>query len=346
MARKAKPKRQNKPSRLRRWWGDLPQRRRKEISGRLMRVCVVVAVAGVLVAGAKVLESAVLSSTGLDSSKVAYNIELRPIPEWMPKTLSQEIARSLDPQGMRFGDPRLTAAIYALAEGNPWISKACRVRKRRDGGPDGARVEVRVEFRQPYAKVQRSDLRGYVYVDPHAVALPDPPDAPQVPKWRVKVAGAQGKGPRWVYFAAESEIPASLHGAAKRIQYVIVQGVRSIPPAPGQTWRVADLAAGLKLIGLIAARRYRNEITAVDVRNHGGRLSPTEPHLRMFAQLGSGRTTYIRFGRLPAGDGDFVVSPARKMSYLDDWAGRHNGRIAGTCRWIDLRYDEIHHSID
>jgi len=345
MARKAKPKRQKKPSRLRRWWGDLPQGRRKEISGRLMRVCVVLAVAGVLVAGAKVLESAVLSSTQRDAPKVIY-IELRPIPEWMPKTLSREIARSLDPQGMGFDDPRLTGAIYALAEGNPWISKAHRVRKRRGESPDRACVEVRVEFRQPYAKVQRSDLRGYVYVDPRAVVLPDPPDVPQVPKWRARIAGAQGKGSRWVYFAAESEIPENLHGAAKRIQYVIVQGVRSPPPAPGQTWRADDLADGLKLIDLIAARRYRNEITAVDVRNHGGRLSPIEPHLRMFAQLGRGRRTDIRFGRLPAGEGDFVVSPERKMSYMDDWAGRHNGRIAGTCTWIDLRYDEIHHSID
>ena len=345
MARKAKPKRQKKPSRLLRWWGDLPERRRKEISGRLMRVCVVLAIAGVLVAGAKVLESAVLSSTRLDAPKVIY-IELRPIPEWMPKTLSREIARSLGPQGVRFGDRGLAAAIYARAEANPWISKAHHVRKRRGDGPDTARVEVRVEFRRPYARVQHSDLRGYVYVDPRAVVLPDPPGGPQVPKWRAKVAGARGKSPRWAHFADESDIPASLRGAAKRIQYVIVLGVISPPPAPGQTWRSDDLADGLMLIDLIAARRYRNEITAVDVRNHGGRLSPTEPHLRMFAQLGRGRRTDIRFGRLPAGEGDFVVSPERKMSYLDDWASRHNGRIAGTCTWIDLRYDEIHHSLD
>ena len=323
----------------------MSQQRRGEMTGGLMRACVWLAAVGILVAGAKALESAVLGSMPRDEAKVVY-IELRPIPEWMPKTLSRRIARSLGPRGMRFDDRALTATVYGLAEANPWVRSVHRVAKRRGDRPDRAHIEVQVEFRKPFAKVQRRQLRSHTYVDADGVVLPDPMADPQAPKWRAKVAAAGRKPKRWVYFAHENDIPSNLRAAAERMHYIIVQGVRSDPPVAGRAWQADDLADGLKLIALLGSRKYRDQITVVDVRNHGGRISPSEPQLRMFAQLGRGRRTDIRFGRLPVGPGDFVVPPERKMSYLDDWAGEHDGRLAGTCAWIDLRYDQVHHSLD
>ena len=41
-----------------------------------------------------------------------------------------------------------------------------------------------------------------------------------------------------------------------------------------------------------------------------------------------------------------MVSPERKISYLDQYAEDHGGNLAGVNRYIDLRYDELHVSLD
>ena len=58
--------------------------------------------------------------------------------------------------------------------------------------------------------------------------------------------------------------------------------------------------------------------------------------------MGTGKTTDIRFGRLPHAEGDFVVSPARKVSYVDQYVARNGGRLAGLNAYLDLQYDELH----
>ncbi len=100
------------------------------------------------------------------------------------------------------------------------------------------------------------------------------------------------------------------------------------------------------MLRLVHNKPYANQITAIDVRNFAGRISRAEPHLRMYAQVGQGGSTDIRFGRFPLPGGDYVISPERKLSYLDEYAEDHGGQLAGLNRYIDLRYDELHVSIN
>jgi TusA-related sulfurtransferase len=132
-----------------------------------------------------------------------------------------------------------------------------------------------------------------------------------------------------------------------RLHYLDVQGVVCPPPEIGRRWEAPDLDEGLRLVELVMDRDFANQITAVDVRNYNGRISSVEPHLRMYAQIGRGPATDIRWGRFPTPDGtDYVVSPQRKMQYLEGYAADHGGRLAGFNRYLDLRFGELHVSIN
>lgn len=346
MAKKPKkPPRPKGPSPLRRWWEGMPDERRRRVRRAAMRTSLVLAGLAILTAGAKGLESAVLRTIPRTDPEIIY-VQLRTIPAWMPKTLSRRIAESVAPRGLRFDDPGLTARAHELAVASPWIQTVHHVEKRRARDGLKAFVEVSVDFRRPTAKVQHRDLKGYVYVDGGGVVLPDSISDPRIPRWRVKVRGAESGTDRWSTYTRRDEIPANLRRHAERAFYPIVQGVEPLPPAPGCGWAAPDLADGLRLLELTSKRDYRDQITVVDVRNHGGRLLPTDPHLRLYAQVGKGRVTEVRFGRFPAAPGDFVVPPDRKLSRLDRWVAEHKGRLADTRAWIDLRFDPIHLSID
>ena len=168
-----------------------------------------------------------------------------------------------------------------------------------------------------------------------------------MPNWVVSLQDRRGKIVRQVSYLCQAEVPAAWRRAARRIHYVVIDGVRTPPPSPGGKWIADDLAAGVQLVQLVRRRRYYAQITVVDVRNHAQRITRNEPELRLFAQIGRGRPTDIRFGRFPApGGGDYVVSPRRKMSYLDRYAAGHAGRLAGINSYLDLRFDELHVSIN
>jgi hypothetical protein len=240
---------------------------------------------------------------------------------------------------MSYWDPRLAPEVYRRAEANAWVRRVNRVSKHRYGNAPGGYVEVSADLRRPLARVLRSD-GFHVYVDAERFVLPDV----QVPRWVATVAPEGGKPARQVCYLSNAEIPHD-QGLAE-IHYITVRGVEGDPPAPGQCWQGDDLTEGLKLVQLICTRDYANQITVVDVRNYGGRISRNEPHLRMYAQVGRGRRTDIRFDRFPIGGGaDYVVSPERKLQYLDNYVAANGGRLAGVHEYLDLRYDHLHVSI-
>ena len=135
-----------------------------------------------------------------------------------------------------------------------------------------------------------------------------------------------------------------LRGRIAEIHYITIQGVESWPPEPGQVWNGKDIRDGIRLVQLVNTRSYCNQITVVDVRNHDGRISNSEPHLAMYAQVDQSRLTTIKFGRLPMPDGDYVVLPERKLRHMDQYVATHNGRLAGISEWIELRRDDLHFS--
>jgi len=294
--------------------------------------CLVLAAAAV--AGLKLLERRVLSMNAAGGGGAAA-VCLTAAPQWMPPSVARRIAADLTPPHARLSDADLAREAAALAAGHPWVRRALNVHVRVLNDGRGA-IDVTAEFRRPVARVRRGG--DFAYVDAEGFVLPPR----QVPQYVVGFHDRQGNLVRQITYAAAAEVRPEWRRAARRIHYVLIEGVDGEPPAPGRRWDAPDLDDGLRLVELVRSRPFLAQVTVADVRNHGGRVSRSEPELRLYAQIGRGRPTEIRFGRFPVGSGDFVISPERKMSYLDAYAADHGGRLAGFHDYIDLRFDHMH----
>ena len=309
MGRKSKPTRRKKPFFLRRRWEGMTTDRRTATLRTAWRAALAVALLIGVGVGFLLLESAVLGSRPEPETAV-IRMRLLSRPGWMPAALARDIAVALQPDTVTFNDPGFTAAVYDRAAKDPWIRKVHNVSKSRADDRRAGIVEVQAEYRRPFAKVLLKDLKTQVYVDRERVRLPDRPDLPKE-------------------------------------RYLLIEGVSSEPPAVGARWDAADLADGLRLVEWVRSRPYWKKLTVVCVSNYRGRVSPYESHLSVFAQVGKGNRTRIRFGRFPAsGGGDYVILPEQKMASLDKYVKDHYGRLAGIHRWIDLRHDQLETSLD
>jgi hypothetical protein len=324
-ARHSKPTATLKPPR-----GGSASTSRRRIPAAGWIVVAVLAAAGAGF-GMSLLEGRVLGGTD-GASRLAGQAAIPDRPAWMPTRLADLIAAAIVPAGADYYDRQLTASVRGSAVACPWVKDVLRVAKFPAQGDRPAFVELQADYRMPVARVLVNG--SYAYLDAEGVRLP----ADQVPMWAAGVAADHLS-----YYIDRGDVPPGL--VPREIHYVEIQGVEARPPAVGELWPGDDVLAGLRLIRLFIARAYAYEITAVDVRNFAGRAAADEPHLLMWAQIGETRPTQIRFGRFPRPDGDFVVSPERKMSYLDEYVEDY-GRLAGTHRYVDLRYDELHVSID
>lgn len=302
-----------------------------------MWVGVTVIVAGAVGGAMHVLEQRVLNGE-VATVPGEMRVKLAARPDWMPESLAARIAATFLPPSPRYYDQELTERVRRRAEANPWVRRVIRVEKYPTDDPQVATVEVEAEFRMPFAAAPAE--AALAYVDAEGVRLP----AEQVPKWASKSRTRPGDAPETTFYLSRDDAPPGR--ALSRVHYVVIGGLAAPSPPVGQRWEGDDLAAGLRLIALISGRPYAWQITAVDVRNYDGRVSRSEPHLRMYAQQGRSRRTDIRFGRFRAPEGDYNVSPARKLSYLDEYVDDHGGRLAGMNRYIDLQYDELHVSIN
>ena len=335
MARRKTAKPVRKPSRLAAWWrgldADGKARLRTVALWTLACVCVVAA-AG---AGLKLLEAGILARQRAQPLR-EVRVRFLPRPAWLPDRLAREIAADLLPPGLDIRDAGAARLIHARAATNPWLTDLREVRKTGGEAPGEVRLDVCASFRRPIARAGRDGR--YVYVDAAGVRLPES----QVPKFVVREPGDDGPGRLYL---SEADVPDGVR--ARRIHYVAIEGVGSEPPSVGRPWDAADLHAGLRLVRMVLDRPYAGQITVVDVSNHGRRLGDRLPELRMFAQVGAGSApTEIRFGRFPDGPGDYVVAPERKLSYLDEYAARNDGLLTGVNRYLDLRYDHLHVSLN
>jgi len=306
---------------------------------KLAAAAVTVVLLAATVFALKAMELRVLRG-GFAGPTMPVEVVLVDRPVWMPAAVAAQIAKSITPPGADYHDPRLTKEIYSLAEANAWIRRVRRVSKHKIAGRPAGLVRISAEFRKPLARVSVSAGR-FIYVDAEGVRLP----ARQVGQWVVSIPGRNGSPARQVCYLRRADVRPGLR--ADRIHYIVISGVDPAggdAPNAGRRWQADDLADGLKLVGLIYTRPYANQITVVDVSNHRGRNDPSGPGLLMYAQMRRGRATQIRWGRFPAGPGDYNVSPERKMSYLDKYYADH-GRLAGLHSYLDLRYDNLHVSI-
>jgi len=302
-------------------------------------VTVLVITCGVV--GLYKLEGAVLSgATG--AAVTSVEVRLTGAPAWMPAALVRDIRQSLTPQKLPPREKDLPRAVYELAAANPWVRRVVSVRRVRSADATKAVVVVEAEFRKPAAMIPSPDGTSSVLVDTEGYRLP----VSHAPRYVAHVRCADGSL-REVAFADYNDIPPG--AGYRRVHYFRIEldYVRDgEPPEVGKRWDCAALDDALRLARLVSTRPYAGQITTIDARNHDGSLDPNEPHLRMYAQRKRQRATVIKFGRFPHPGGDHIVSPARKMSYLDAFVADHGGRLAGTKSYLDLRYDELHTSID
>ncbi len=338
---KSKSSSPRKPSRLRAWLKKRPDGESTPGVGRAVLWAVLVALFGIGgVVGMRELRDQVLRDRYRGRRGSAW-VGLTHVPKWMPKSLARQIAGELTPPKATLADPDLARKVYERAQANPWVRAIRRVEVRPNPGRPGGIVHTHLTYRRPLARVREGEK--YLYVDAEGFRLPET----QVPLWVVTLQDRGGKVARQVSYTARGDVPEAWRAGARRIHYVVIDGVRTSAPPPGWKWSADDLQAGLRLVELVRARPYYPQITLVDVRNHDGRITRNQPELRMYAQVGRGPATDIRFGRFPApGGGDYIISPRRKLSYLDEYAAENGGLVAGRNSYLDLRFDELHVSVN
>jgi hypothetical protein len=322
------------PSRMARWWGDMePDRKRRLRKTALWAVaCLAVLIGGAVVL--REMEHRVLRDQAIHPAKLRLDLSDR--PAWMPLALQRRIVSALVPPRQDAYDRALPEKVYQRAQRNPWIRTVTSVRRRHSDDLDVATLEIQAVFRKPVAKIRVGG--GFVYLDAEGVVLP----SDDVPRWVAAVRTGDG-ATRQVCFVQRDEVPPGV--TVRPVHYFHIDGAAESTLLVGDTWPGEDVAAGLRLIALLADKPYANQISMVDVRNHEGRISREEPHLRLFAQKDQNTATDIRFGRFPRPGGDFVISPERKMSYLDEYVKTHDGRLAGGNAYLDLRFDQLHVSV-
>jgi len=324
----------SRPSRLSLWWRGQSHQRRRALTRSIVWVVAGAAISLTVVLGMRRMERKVLSLRRPGPTSV--DLKLLATPSWMPASLQRHIAAALVPAPEQSDDAHLSEKVYQRALAHPWIREVRIVRRRPGEHRNTVTLEVEATFRRPIARIVAGGATAYVDAD--GVRLP----SDGVPRWVARV-GRRGGRRRQVCFLHRGQVPSGVR--VKPVHYILIDGAAQPAPPVGQPWRGQDVASALKLVRLLARRPYTNQITVVDIRNHAGRISPTKAHLRMYAQLRRGGATDIYFGRFPRPGGDFVVSPARKLSYLDEYVARHRGRLAGLNAYLDLRYDELHVSV-
>lgn len=326
-------------------WGGWNGSRRRH---RLLRACMwllgLAAVAAGTWVGLKRLERyAIGRGAGARGQITTVHVAFTARPEWMPPGLARDIAQALVPPRAEFTPNDLSESIYRLAAGNPHVAEVRRVTWHGTDQPGTAVVEIDCRFRMPVARIELGSTgRGYAYMDREGFRLPET----DVPQWVIQLApsASQPKG-AMCFFRDGDALPAGAQVQA--VHYITIRGAAAPAPEVGQQWPGQDIQDGLRLVALVLTRSYANQVTTVDVRNHDGRISRSQPHLRMYAQVGDSPVTDIRFGRFPTpGGGDYEVAPEVKMDHLDDYFLDHGKRLAGLNSYIDLQYDQLIYSVN
>ena len=152
-------------------------------------------------------------------------------------------------------------------------------------------ILVECEYRRPQALVQYGEY--FYMVDEYSVRLP----------------GVYGYEPGWM----------------------LVQGVSTAAPDPGETWLGNDVAAGLRLAGMILDQPYAGQVVSVSVYNYGGREDPYRSHIELVTDSSGNR---ILWGSAP-GEELEENSADQKLRILAENFRRH-GRIDAHEPRIDI----------
>ncbi len=152
-------------------------------------------------------------------------------------------------------------------------------------------IRVQCDYRRPLVLVQHGEY--FYIVDEYGVRLP----------------GVYGYEPGWI----------------------LVQGVSSTAPDPGEAWPGDDIAAGLRLARMILDQPYAKQVVAVSIHNYGGREDSYRSHIELVTDSAGNR---ILWGSAP-GEELEENSADQKLRILAENFRRH-GRIDAHEPRIDI----------
>ena len=306
----------------------------KEITFAMRLFRGVIAATAILVSGWAILDAMEknITESRKPFSVVRYDAILEAPPCYVPSTVSRKIAATSLPPNVDFDDPQLCEKVSRIVLNNPIVRKVCEVKKIRmtDNCRIG-KIYIKAEYRQPYAIVE-NDAGNKYYVDKEGYRLATE-----------NAAKYYSRLQKTSYVSFEEIPPRS---DARRIHYIIIDGVKGLPPKVNEKWDAPDLVDGLRLVKLFRTRKYGDQITKVDVRNFNNRVSKCDPALCLTAydKGRDGIETSIRFGRFPR-KRDWVVRPEVKMQNLDEYVHENDGQLAGIHEWIELFHDDLHYPV-
>jgi hypothetical protein len=113
---------------------------------------------------------------------------------------------------------------------------------------------------------------------------------------------------------------------------LMIEGVDAAAPEIGQVWRGGDLAAGLKLVDLLADKPFRSQVAGIDVSNHDGRRDRNRPHLELVTDRDGSR---VWWGRPPGEEFGTEILAAQKLVLLETLYRQH-GRIDMNRAYVNI----------
>jgi hypothetical protein len=216
---------------------------------------------------------------------------------WLPREVRDEVSALAQRALEREGDPFSASGLKAVAEaiqGTGWVSSVVRVERRGTG-----EVRVRAAWHTPAAVVR---LEGLDYL-----------------------VGLGGE-----------ILPMRYRRDTSPLRVVI--GARKLPPmqggrpVPGQVWPGEDVRAGLELLGVVASRRWADQVTGVDVSEY--LAGPPGASRRELTLLTSSNARIV-WGGGPADTIPGQLATPVKLARLDALFSRH-GRIDAGKRLVDV----------
>lgn len=157
-----------------------------------------------------------------------------------------------------------------------------------------------------------------------------------------------------VLVAAEFRVPVALIGVAghfylidamahrlpgmwdyeqlKDMGLAAITGVAADPPAAGQIWPGADVAAGLKLAALMSRQSFADQVRQINVANYNDRRSQRDPQMLIFTSGGG----VVAWGMAPGEEGFREPDAQKKLAMLRRVAASARGRIDGGGKVVDV----------
>ena len=258
---------------------------------------------------------------------------------------TEDFARQDDATFRRFQNPTDNAILQEIADRytardlggvdrqavnyNAWVKRITQVRRYVQPDRQAQWIEIYAEYRRPAAviAVPIDRATGKRLTDFQLIK-----DPARVPAMR--------------YYLVDEELTRLPGEYSENVfasmQMMTLYGVDQDVPAPGSPWTAPELAAGLKLAGILAGQPFASQIALINLANFEGRaidpkaVDKTDAHITLLTPYG----TEVRWGRAIGEEKFYEIAAGGKIKALTSIFARFN-RIDAGRNYVDIRYGQI-----